>query len=260
MDLGLGEVWKYRSLLGTFTWRDIRVRYKQTVLGIAWIALKPLVSLVILSVIFGKLAKLDSEGFPYPVFLYAGLLPWQLFSSVATSVSQSVRTNSSLLSKVYIPRLIFPLASGGARMVDFCVSVLILLGLVAWYPSVSISWVALAVIPLAIMTLVTAMGVGLVFAPLQVAYRDFNYITGYFLQIMMYLTPVVYSVKIVPARWRWLLMLNPMSGIIDAQRSAILGKPFAWSEMGISFVVSVVLALLGIIYYRRMDRHFADIV
>jgi lipopolysaccharide transport system permease protein len=258
-DLGLRESWRYRSLLATLTWRDVRVRYKQSILGILWVILKPFLSLVVFSMIFGKLAKLDSEGAPYPIFLYSGLLAWNLFNSVATAMGQSVVANRNVINRVYVPCLILPLASAGSRFVDFLAALSILFGLIFFYDSIGFSWSMLAVIPLTFLTLVTAAGVGLAFAPLTAAYRDFGYISGYFFQILMYLTPVVYSVTIIPGKWQWVMMLNPMAGIVDAQRSAILGKPFAWGNLLVSCVVSLAIFTVGLLYYRRMDRHFADI-
>lgn len=258
-DFGIKELWQARFLLATIVWRNVRVRYKQSILGISWVIIKPFISLVIFSVIFGRLAGLDSEGAPYPVFLFSGLLVWNLFTAVATAMGGSIRSNRGMITRVYLPRLVLPLAAAGVRLIDFAASLLILIGLVLYYDQVSVHWSILAVIPLTALTIIAASGFGLFFAPLTGAYHDFAVITGYFMQIMMYLTPVVYSVTIIPEKWRWLILLNPMTGIIDGQRSAILGRPFDLTALATSFLSGSVLAVLGLLYFRRCERKFADI-
>jgi lipopolysaccharide transport system permease protein len=258
-DLGLHELWRYRSLLWTITWRDIRVRYKQSVLGLSWVIFKPVMTLVVFSVVFGGIANLDSQGVPYPIFLYSGMIIWNLFRSVTLAISNCVVTNMSVIRRVYLPSLILPLSSMGARAIDFLASILVLLGLVVYYEQTDLQWCMLALIPFGLLALIAALGFGLLFAPLTAAYRDFVYFSSYFLQTMMYVTPVVYSVRAVPEGWRWLMMLNPMAGIVDAHRAVVLGQPIDWQSLWVSAASGVVIAAVGFIYYRQIDRRFADI-
>ena len=253
------EIWRYRELLYFLTWRDIKVRYKQTVLGALWVLLQPFTHLVIFSIIFGKVVKLDSEGYPYPIFLYSGLMPWMFFSQALSRSGQSVLSGQGIFTKVYFPRLILPIASVGACLVDFGISFVILLGLMLYYgvwPGLG----TLMVIPLVVFTIFTALGVGTFISALNTAYRDFRYISQFMIQMWKWVTPVVYSVTVVPEGWRWALSLNPMSGIIDSYRSAILGKPFDWPNLGISMVVAVAGFMAGVFVFRRLERQFADIV
>ena len=259
LSINWREIWLYRELLFFLTWRDIKVRYKQTVLGVLWAFIQPFLKLVVFSVIFGRLAKIDSEGFPYPIFAFAGLLPWQFFSEALTQSSNSVVGSSNLITKVYFPRLIVPLSSVGASLVDFAISFVILFGLMFHYgilPTASM----LFVIPLVVITILTALGAGILLSAWLVEYRDFRYVLPFALQLWMFLTPVIYPVKIIPPAWRWLLALNPMTGLVDGYRSAILGKPFAWDSLAISIVVATAIFVLGLYYFRRVEAHFADLV
>lgn len=253
------EIWNYRELLFFLTWRDVKVRYKQTVLGFLWAFIQPFLKMVVFSVVFGRLAKMDSEGFPYPIFVYAGLLPWQFFAETLNRSSQSVVGNANLITKVYFPRLIMPISSVGACLVDFAISFSILIGLMFYY-GIMPTFAAVLVLPLILLTIFTALGVGTLLSALNVAYRDFRYVIPFMVQIWMFATPVIYPVKIVPKNWQWLLFLNPMSGIVDAYRSAILGKPFAWGNLAISVNVALLAFLCGLMYFRRFEREFADIV
>ena len=253
------EIWRFRELLYFLAWRDIKVRYKQTVLGILWAFIQPFLKLVVFSVIFGRLAKMDSEGFPYPIFVYAGLLPWQFFAESLNRSSQSVVGSANLITKVYFPRLIVPLASVGSALVDFAISFSILAGLMIYY-GVPPTAATLMVIPLVLFTIFTALGIGTFLSALNVAYRDFRYVIPFMVQIWMFATPVIYPVTIAPKNWQWLLCLNPMSGIVDAYRSAILGKPFEWGNLGISLGVALFGFLIGLFYFRRLESQFADIV
>lgn len=257
--IDFNELWRYRELLGLLTWRDVKVRYKQTVLGILWAFIQPFLKMVVFSVIFGRWAKMDSEGFPYPIFLYAALLPWQFFAESLNRSSQSVVSGANVITKVYFPRLIIPLSAVGACLVDFGISFAILAGLMLYYgvvPTVGI----LMVVPLVLFTIFTALGIGTFLSALSVAYRDFRYIVPFVVQIWMFLTPVIYPVNFVSKNWQWLLSLNPMSGLVDAYRSAILGKPFEWGNLGISMVVATAGFLIAMLYFRRLEQQFADIV
>jgi lipopolysaccharide transport system permease protein len=253
------ELWAYRELLWVLTTRDIRVRYKQSVLGAAWAVIRPFTAMVVFSVVFGQLAKMPSEGYPYPVFVYAALLPWTFFSSAISSSGQSVVGSSNLISKVYFPRLIIPLASAGAGLVDLLISTGILLLMMLWY-GVGWSWNLLAA-PLLLMAVVfSALGVGTLLAALTVAYRDFTHITPFLLQIWMYITPVVFPVSLVPQRWQWLLYLNPMTGLVEGFRAAFLGKSFDIGGLLISFAIAVAMFAVGVAYFERGERRFADII
>lgn len=253
------EIWRYRELLYFLTWRDVKVRYKQTVLGVLWAVLQPLLQLVVFSVIFGRVAKLDSEGYPYPVFLYVGLLPWQFFSAALNRSSLSVVGGANLIQKVYFPRLIVPLASVGSCLVDFAIEFTILIGLMVHY-HVAPTAAALMVVPLVALTILVALGMGTLLSALNAAYRDFRYLIPFGLQIWTYLSPVVYSMDKVPQKWRMLYALNPMAGIIDAYRSALLGKPLAWGPLAVSLSMGAALFLFGLYYFRRLESRFADIV
>jgi len=213
----------------------------------------------VFSVVFGGLVKMDSEGFPYPIFLYAGLLPWQFFADAVNRSGQSIVSGGNLITKVYFPRLIMPVASVGAALVDFAISFGILIAMMFYYqiiPGVSI----LMVLPLVLLTILCALGIGVFVSALNAAYRDFRYALPFLVQIWMYLTPVIYPVTIIPENWRWLIVLNPMFGIVDAYRSAILGKPFAWGSLGISLGIATIMFLVGLAYFRKTERYFADIV
>jgi len=259
LSLKLRDLWQYRELLYFLTWRDVKVRYKQTVIGFLWAIIQPFLKMVVFSIIFGGLAKIDSEGFPYPIFLYAGLLPWQFFASAVSRSGESVVASANLIRKVYFSRLIIPIASVGACLVDFAISFIILIILMFYY-SIIPTLSTFMVLPLVLATIFTALGVGMLISALNVAYRDFRYIVPFFVQIWMFLTPVVYPTGIIPENWRWLILLNPMAGIVDAYRSAILGKPFEWGNLGISLGMAVAIFLCGLMYFRKTERYFADIV
>ncbi|MBK9119922.1 MAG: ABC transporter permease [Phycisphaerales bacterium] len=255
----LPELWRYRELLVFLVWRDIAVRYKQTVIGAAWAIVQPVCTMVVFTVIFGGFAKLPSDGVPYPVFVYAALLPWTLFAGAVTASSQSLVSHANLLTKVYFPRLFIPAASTGVAVVDFALALLVYAGLMAWYGVVLTPAVLLVPI-LVLLTAVTALGVGLLFASVTVVYRDFRIVVPFVVQMGLFLSPVVYTLSTVPERFRWLAMLNPMTGIIEGFRSALYGKPLAWGLLGVSTVLAVLLLLVGVLNFRRSERRFADVV
>jgi lipopolysaccharide transport system permease protein len=257
--LDLGELWAYRELLWVLTRRDVRVRYRQTVLGAGWAIIRPVLTMVIFTVLFGRLAQMPSEGFPYPIFVYSALLPWTFFAAALASAGGSVVGSANLIRKVYFPRLIVPLSSIGAGLVDLAISTLVLLAMMVWY-GVGWTW-HLALAPLLLVAVVfTALGVGTVLAAASVSYRDIHHLTPFLIQIWMFLTPVIYPTSLVPERWRWLLYLNPMTGLIDGFRSAFLGKPFDLAALATSAAVSVVLFVVGIAYFERVERRFADVI
>ncbi len=257
--LDLRELWAYRELLWVLTARDVKVRYKQTFLGAAWAIIRPVLTMIIFSVVFGALAKMPSDGLPYPIFVYAALLPWTFFAGAIGASGQSLVGSANLVSKVYFPRLIIPLASIGAGLVDLAISTGVLLLMMLWF-GVGWTWNLLAAPLLLIGVIFAALGVGTLLSALTVAYRDFTHLTPFLVQIWMYITPVIYPVSLVPERWQWLLYLNPMTGLIEAFRSAFLGRPFDWGGIGISFAVAVAIFVIAVAYFERVERRFADIV
>lgn len=257
--LNLGELWAYRELIYVLFKRDVKVRYKQTVLGAMWAILQPLLTMAIFVLIFGHLAKMPSDGYPYPIFFYSAMLPWTFFANAVSSSANSLVNQSNLISKVYFPRLAIPLASIGSGLVDFFIAGSILLLLMLHY---GLGWgLHLLVAPFLLLAVVfTALGVGTLLSALTVAYRDFRYVVPFLLQLWMFATPVVYPSSLVPERWHWLLFLNPMSGIIDAFRSVFLGRSFDLGSIAISFAVALLLFVCGIAYFEKVERRFADII
>ena len=261
--LQLGALWEYRELLGFLVWRDVKVRYKQTALGVAWIVVQPLVSMVIFSVLFGYLLQAPSNGVPYPIFAYAGLLPWTYFAGSLTRASQSLVGSANLITKVYFPRLVIPLSGVVGGLVDFGVASLVLAGLMVWYrvpPTANIVWLPLFLL----LAMATALGFGLWLGALNVRYRDVNYLVPFLVQIWMYVTPVIYSVTLIPERYRWLLALNPMTGVVEGFRWALLGGVMDAEPPGALFAVSVAITLVvlvsGAVFFRSTERTFADII
>jgi lipopolysaccharide transport system permease protein len=257
--LDLKELWAYRELFWVLTTRDIKVRYKQTALGAGWAIIRPVTTMAIFSVIFGRLAKLPSDGFPYPVFVYAALLPWTFFADAIGKSSGSLVGSAHLVGKVYFPRLVIPLSSVGTGLVDLAISTGILLLLMLYF-GVGLTWNLFAAPLLLLAVIFTALGFGTVLSALTVAYRDFTLLTPFLVQVWMYLTPVIYPVGLVPERWRWLLYLNPMAGLIEGFRAAFLGKPFDIGALTISFAVALVFFAAGVAYFEKVERRFADII
>ncbi len=260
VSLRLGELWEYRELLFFLVWRDVKIRYKQTALGAAWAVLQPFVTMVAFSVVFGRLARLPSDGVPYPVFTYSALLPWQLFAFALSESSNSLVSHQRLISKVYFPRLIIPLSSVGVGLVDFSVSFVVLLGLMAYYgiaPTLAI-WT----VPFwALLAVSSALGVGLWLSALNVKYRDVRYTLPFMTQIWMFASPVAYASSLVPDTWRPFYALNPMVGVIDGFRWALLGTadpPLVTLLVSLGAVSTILLT--GLIYFRRTERTFADLV
>ena len=255
------ELWESRELLYFLMLRDIKVRYKQTVLGVAWAVLQPVLSMLVFTVIFGQLAKMPSEGFPYAIFVYTGLLPWTFFSTAVSTSSGSLVNQQALLTKIYLPRLFVPSSAIGSGMVDFAVSFVFFGCLMAYY-GVMPGWGLLAVPALVALTIVASLGVGLILAAVTVTYRDFRYVVPFVVQLGLYISPVGFPSSIVPEGWRLLYSLNPMVGVIDGFRWCILGGqhalPFTDVLMSISGVV--VLVVSGLWYFRRTERFFADMI
>lgn len=260
LPIDFAELWRYRELILFLTWRDIKVRYKQALLGVAWAVLQPLLTVTIFTLIFGVLLKTPSQGLPYPLFALSALLPWQLFATALQRSSISLVGNANLLTKIYFPRLAIPLSTVFAALVDFGVSLVVLLGVMAYYgywPGWHILWLPLIIL----LTLLTALSVGLWFSALNVQYRDIQHMVPFVVQVWMYASPIVYPIETIPAGlWRGLYGLNPMVGVIQGFRWALLGGDPPDLTMWISVGVVILLLVSGIYYFRRMEKTFADVV
>jgi lipopolysaccharide transport system permease protein len=256
----LRDLWRYRELLLFFTWRDIKVRYKQTALGALWAVIQPVLTMVIFSAIFGGIAKLPSEGVPYPVFTYTALLPWQLFAFALTSSSNSLILNQNLVSKVYFPRLVIPISALLPGLVDFGISFVVLIGMMMYY-HISLTW-RVVTLPLFLMlALATAIGVGLWLSALNVQYRDVRYAIPFLATFWQYATPVAYSSSVIPEQWRAFYALNPMTSVVEGFRWALLGGKAEFDPMmWFSCVMVFVTLVAGLFYFRRMEDGFADII
>jgi lipopolysaccharide transport system permease protein len=258
--LDLNAIWSYRELLYFLIWRDVKIRYKQTVIGAGWAILQPLMTMVIFSVVFGGFAKIPSDDLPYPIFAYAALLPWTFFAQAIGRSGISLVGSANLISKIYFPRLIIPLSSAVAPLVDLAFAFVILLGMMAWF-GVAPTWGVLALPLFLLLALGTALAAGLWLSALNVRYRDIGYMIPFLIQIWMYASPVAYPVSIVPERWRLLYSLNPMAGVIEGFRWALLGT--ASPDIGVMVVSAVVVMMLllsGLVYFRIAERTFADVV
>ncbi len=255
------DLWRYRELFYFLAWRDILVRYKQTAIGIAWALIRPFLTMIVFTIVFGTVAKLPSEGVPYPILVFAALLPWQFFANSLSECSTSLITNSNLISKVYFPRLIVPTSAVVVSFVDFMISGIILLGLMAWYNFVP-SWRILTLPVFILVAFAAALGAGLWLAALNVQYRDFRFIVPFIVQFGLYISPVGFSSSVIPEKWRLLYSLNPMVGVIDGFRWAILGGGAQLDLPGFILSLGLVSLLLtsGIGYFRKMERTFADVI
>jgi homopolymeric O-antigen transport system permease protein len=255
------DLWAYRELFYFLAWRGILVRYKQTVIGVLWAVLRPFLTMVVFTVLFGRLAKFPSDGAPYPILVFSGLLPWQFFAGAFSGASDSLIGNRNLISKVYFPRLAIPTSSVIVSFVDFLISCAILLGLMAWYDFWP-TWRILVLPLLIVVAFGAAMGTGLWISALNVKYRDFRYVVPFVVQFGLYVSPVGFSTSIVPEAWRLLYYVNPMVGVIDGFRWAILGKDLTFYVPGIAISLILVALVLasGIRYFRRTERTFADVI
>ncbi len=257
--LDLKSLWAYRELLYFLTWRDVKVRYKQTLLGAAWAIIQPLFSMIIFYLFFGKLAKIPSDGIPYPLFAFAGLLPWTFFSNAVNHSGNSLVGNANLITKVYFPRMIIPGAAVAGGLVDFAVAFLVLAALMIYY-SVSLTWNLLMLPFLVMITALLALGVGMWISALNVKYRDIRHALPFAIHILMFMTPIIYPSSMVPTPWRHFLSVNPLAGIIEAYRAALFGKPFDWPTLAYATAVTLALLIFSAFYFRSTERTFADIV
>ena len=259
IPINLGELRAYRELLYFLTWREIKVRYKQTMLGFAWAVIQPFFMMVVFTLFFGTLAKVPSEGIPYPLFNYAALLPWMLFAEGITRSSQSLVQNTNLVQKVYFPRLIMPLSGILSPVVDFAIAFTILIGMMFYYgyaPMIRILWLPAFII----LALVTALGVGLWLAAINVHYRDVRYVLPFLVQLWLFASPVVYSSSLLPERFQVIYGLNPMAGVIEGFRWALLGTDPPGSLIAVSVIIVILILVSGAFYFRRLEKTFADVV
>lgn len=261
VPLNLRDLWNYRELAYFLTWRNIKVRYKQSVLGILWAIIKPFLTMVVFAVIFGGLLNIPSDGVPYPIFSYAATLPWELFAASLTAVGGSMVASGNMISKIYFPRIILPISSVLSNLVDFAIGFVILIGMMIFYKiplTVNVLWT----IPFILLAMITALGVGLWLAALMVRYRDIGYITGFLTTLWFYLSPVIISTNTIPDKYRLLYSLNPMAGVIMGFRYSLLGVAFPIPIYGMlaSAGISVVILISGLYYFRRMEKDFADMI
>jgi len=260
--LDFRELWIYRELVYFLTWRSLKVRYKQTVLGAVWAVLEPFLTMVVFTIFFGNLAKVGSDNIPYPIWSYAGLLPWGLFSKALSDASRSLVANSHMITKIYFPRIILPLSSILAGLVDFAIAFVVLIGMMLFYKQFPTS--AVWTLPLfLLLAMITALGAALWLSALNVKYRDVGYILPFLTQFWLFITPVVYPSSQIPEQWRLIYGLNPMTGVVEGFRWALLGinpQPTFFPMLAVSAAMAIVVLFTGILYFRRMERGFADMV
>ena len=260
IPIDLKEIWNYRELLYFLTKRDIKVRYKQTVLGGLWAIIQPVFTMIVFTLFFGRLAKMPSDGIPYPIFVYVGLLPWTYFANALSASGNSLVGSANLITKVYFPRLIIPASATLAGLLDFFIAMLVLAAMMIYYNI--LPGIGILLFPFLVgLTFLCAVGVGLWLSALNVQYRDIRYAIPFLIQLWLFVSPVIYPVSIVNEKYQWLLALNPMGGVIKAYRASILGHlPIDWSLLGISTVIILVIFTAGLYYFRRMERYFADVI
>lgn len=258
--LDFNEIWEYKDLVYFLTWRDIKARYAQSTLGFSWAVVQPVFLMIVFSIIFGRLVKIDSDGVPYPIFSYTALVPWSLYSSSLSGATGSFVANTNVMSKVYVPKIVFPLTSIFSRLPDFFIALILVFGLMVWYGQAPSIW--LLFLPmLVLLIIVQALGVGLWFGTLAVQFRDVRYGVGLLVQVMMYATPIVYPASLIPEKYRLIYGINPMAGVIEAFRSAMLStRPMPWDLLAVGVLTSVVVLVSGVLFFRRMERNFVDVV
>lgn len=260
ISLNLKEVWQYKELFYFFTWRDIKVKYKQTFIGFLWAILQPFLTMIIFSVFFGKLLNVPSDGIPYPIFAYSGLIIWNVFASGMTSSANSMVTNANIIKKIYFPRLIIPMSSILVSAFDFFMALIVFIGLMVYY-KIAFSWLLLVYVPASlILTIITVFGMGTLLAALNVKYRDFRYVIPFLVQALMFLTPVIYPVSIITYPWaKYLIAVNPMSGAVNLMRGAVIQSPPDAQLLMISVASAIVLFFMGLLYFKKTEGYFADI-
>ena len=259
VSLDLPELWRYRELLYFLTWRDVKIRYKQTVLGASWAIIQPLFAMLLFTLIFGRLARVPSDGVAYPLFAYAGLLPWTFFANAITNSGNSLIGSTSLITKVYFPRIIIPAAAVAAGLLDLAIACLLLVPLLFYY-SIAVSWSWLMLPPIVVLATLLALAVGMWMSALNVKYRDVRYALPFLIQLWLFASPVIYPSSMIPKKWKWLLALNPMTGIIEGFRSSILGRSFDWTLLAIAAGLILVLLMWSIRTFRRFEESFADVI
>ncbi len=260
ISLNLKEIWQYKELFYFFTWRDIKVKYKQTFIGFLWAILQPFLTMIIFSVFFGKLLNVPSDGIPYPIFAYSGLIIWNVFASGMTSSANSMVTNANIIKKIYFPRLIIPMSSILVAAFDFFMAFVVFIGLMFYY-KIAFSWLLLVYVPASlILTIITVFGMGTLLAALNVKYRDFRYIIPFLVQALMFLTPVIYPVSIITYPWaKYLIAINPMSGAVNLMRGAVIHSPPDAQLLLVSVISAIVLFFMGLLYFKKTEGYFADI-
>jgi len=259
LKVDLKELWNFRELLYFLVWRDIKVRYKQTFIGASWAIVQPFFTMIVFTIFFGKIAKIPSDNVPYPIFSYSGLILWTYFSSAVSNSSNSLVGSSNLISKVYFPRLIIPLSSAISAAVDYFIATSILILMMFYYgifPNIQIAFLPLILI----ITFFTVTGFGLWLSALNVKYRDVRFVLPFFIQLLLFLTPVIYPISFVPEKYKWILYLNPVGGLIDAHRALVLGQEVDLLYLLSSIIISLLLIITGLIYFKKTEAFFADII
>jgi lipopolysaccharide transport system permease protein len=256
--VNLKELWRYKDLLYFLTVRGIKGKYAQSILGVSWAIIQPLFTTIVFTIVFGRLAKVSSDGIPYALFSFLGLWPWTYFAGTLTDSSTSLIANANMITKVYFPRLVLPLSSIFSKLLDFLIGLIVVVGFLIYYkvmPGFNIIWA----IPLTVQLLLASLGIGLILSAMAVQYRDVKYALTFVVQILMYAAPVVYSTSAVPARFQFMFSLNPMVGVIEGFRAAFLDRPMPWEWIWPGTIVSIILFLFGLLYFRRMEKVFADV-
>ncbi len=260
VPIDFGELWRFRELLYFLAWRDIKVKYKQAALGVAWAIIQPVLTMLVFTFLFGRFAKMPSEGVPYAIFVYVGLLPWQYFATVMGFSSQSVVAGSNMVTKIYFPRLLMPASTAVSALLDLFIASIILGFMMVYYGVVPSAGIFLIPV-LVLLTVLNAVGFGLWFSAINVRFRDVQYAVPFLVQIWMFLTPVIYPSSIVGEKYQWILFLNPMGGVIEAFRASVLGHTaIPWGALGISAAVGCCVFVGGVFYFKRVERYFADVI
>lgn len=256
----LKDLWRYRELFYFLAWRDIKVRYKQTALGVTWALIQPVLNMLVFTLLFGKIARLPNDGTPYPIFYFCALLPWTYFASTIGTAGNSIVHDPNMVTKVYFPRAILPASAAMSGLVDFCIGSVVLLGILYYY-GITLAWQTMLWPVLVALLVALSLGTGLLLATLNVQYRDVKYIIPFALQFLLFATPVIYPTSILPDRYRLLASLNPLSGIIEGFRAVLVPtRPVDWSLLGISAVLTAAILFAGTMYFRSNERYFADVV